>query len=216
MYYVYNIINQVWIVMIGKNWQIPQSFRIRRTPPLISRFLTGHLIDWGNVGSRVRLRSIPRSNRVTICNLTRSEIWLAENMGLQNLTETKFGYVRPRHSPAVLMRVTCQGRMHQRRHWYTYLFTMLYYYYMCLAKQPCSRNIGSPSLGSHFDRWIDGWMDGWMDGRTYLMTEKTNVQMQPQHETYQRDNAISNTLFLLPTSRTLISVLCSTILVDLN
>ena len=76
------------------NMATPQSFRIRRVPLLICRFAMAHLIDWGKVRSRVRLRSIQRSNRVTICSIVRSGIWLAEIWAPQNLTGTKFSYVR--------------------------------------------------------------------------------------------------------------------------
>ena len=108
---VYNTINQVRIVMMGQKWQTPQSFRIPRTASLICQFATGHLIGWGNIRPRVWLRSIQRSNRITICDTARSGIWLAENMGLRNLTGIIFSYVRARPSPAVLMQMTHQRKM---------------------------------------------------------------------------------------------------------
>ena len=65
-----------------------QSVWLHRTP-IIDLSVCNGPPDWlSKLWCRFRLRSIRRSSRVTICNIARSGTWLAENVGLRNLTGT--------------------------------------------------------------------------------------------------------------------------------
>ena len=112
VYYVCNTINQAWVVMMGKNCKL---LNLSEFTGLHRWFFDLQRATWlveakSSLGSDLgQYKSQTGSPSATLWD--QEFDWLRICMGPRNLTGTKFGYVRERHSPAVLIRVTCQEKM---------------------------------------------------------------------------------------------------------
>ena len=97
-------INKVWIVMVGQKWQSPQSFWICKTPSLICRFATGHLIGWGKLASYplsvpdsdcVNIKHSWHDNKLQISEIVFKNLEFTDSMILQQFLPIKLQFLTP-------------------------------------------------------------------------------------------------------------------------